>query len=125
MFRIEKIGESHFYIKVLGTFPPSVTTRFINEFNEYTKDCEKFSVIVDGADFILLNLESFKVVLEFLRKNNDRLNKAAYVISKNPLLQKEVQILLNRAESSNRKIVYNLDDAKEWIELEEISVEKQ
>jgi len=48
MYKIEKIGEFHFYIKVLGTFPPSVGERFIEDFNEKTNQLEKFSVIVDG-----------------------------------------------------------------------------
>ena len=43
MYKFEKIGEAHFYLKVLGTFPPSVAEKFINEFNEKTKGLENFS----------------------------------------------------------------------------------
>ncbi len=68
MFRIEKIGENEFYIKALGTMPPSVAERFISEFNEKTKNLSSFSVIVDGLDFILLNLKSFEIILDFLKK---------------------------------------------------------
>jgi hypothetical protein len=124
MFQIEKIGENHYYIKVIGTFPPSVAERFINEFNEKIKELKRFSVIVDGLDFILLNLKSFEIVLDFLKRNNDRLIKSAYIVADNPVLDKEAEILLDRADSPKRKIVKNLDDAKEWIGISEIIIEK-
>jgi len=123
MYRIEKIGENQLYIKVLGTFPPSVAKRFIKEFDKKTKKSKLFSVIIDGVDFILLNLESFKIILDFLKKNNERLYRSAWIISKNPPLDKEIQILLDRAKSPKRKIVQNLDDAKEWIGVTEIIIE--
>lgn len=124
MYKFEKIGETHFYLKVLGTFPPSVAKRFINEFNERTKELKEFSVIVDGLDFILLNLKSFEIVLDFLKKNNDRLVKSAYIVADNPVLNKEAEILLERADSPKRKLVANFDDAKEWIGIEKILIEK-
>lgn len=124
MYRIEKIGENQLYIKALGTFPPPVAEKFIEEFEEKIKELEKFSVIVDGVDIILLNLKSFEIILELLKKNNEKLIRSAYIISKNPPLDKEVQILLERAASSKRKIVRNLDEAKEWIGVEEIMIEK-
>ncbi|GAG56490.1 unnamed protein product [marine sediment metagenome] len=74
-------------------------------------------------DFILLNLESFKIILDFLKKNNERLYRSAWIISKNPPLDIEIQILLDRAKSPKRKIVQNLDDAKEWIGVTEIIIE--
>ena len=123
MYRIEKIGENQFYLKVLGTFPPSVAKRFIKEFNKKTKKSNFFSVIVDGVDFILLNLESFAIILDFLKKNNERLHRSAWIISRNPPLDTEIQILLDRAKSPKRKIVQNLDDAKEWIGVSEIIIE--
>jgi len=75
------------------------------------------------VDFILLNLESFKIILDFLKKNNERLYRSAWIISKNPPLDIEIQILLDRAKSPKRKIVQNLDDAKEWIGVTEIIIE--
>ena len=81
-------------------------------------------MIVDGLDFILLNLKSFEIILEFLKRNNERLVKSAYVIAQNPVLDKEAQILLDRADSPKRKIVDNLDDAKKWIGISEIIIEK-
>jgi len=124
MYRIEKIGKHHLYIKILGTFPPSVAMKFINEFEEKTANLKQYSVIVDGLDFILLNLKSFEIVLEFLIKNNDKLIKSSYVIANNPVLDKEAQILLDRADSPKRKIVGNLDDAKKWVDIGEIIIEK-
>ncbi len=124
MFRIEKIGKSHLYIKALGTFPPSVAERFIDEFEEKVKNLKEFSVIIDGVDFIMLNLKSFEIILNFLKRNNEILVRSAYVISKNPLLDKEIQILLQRADSPKRKIVDNLNDAKDWIGVEKINIKK-
>ena len=123
MYRIEKIGENQFYIKALGTFPPVVAKRFIKDFNKNTKKSKLLSVIVDGMDFILLNIESFKIILDFLRGNNETLDRSAWIISKNPPLDKEIQILLERAKSPKRKIVENLDEAKEWIGVKEIIIE--
>ncbi len=124
MFRIEKIGSNHFYIKVLGTFPPSVTENFLKEFGKQIENFDRISVIVDGADFILLNLKSFEDILNFLKKNNEKLEKSAWIITTNILLDKEIQILLKRAESPKRKIVRNLEEAKRWIGIETIMIEK-
>ncbi|MFX1316353.1 MAG: hypothetical protein ACFE9T_10850 [Promethearchaeota archaeon] len=124
MFRIEKIGKNEYYIKALGTMPPSVAERFIYDFNEKTKNLLSFSVIVDGLDFILLNLKSFEIILEFLKKNNDRLVRSAYIVADNPVLGKEAQILLEKAESPKRKVVSNLDEAKKWIGIEDIIIQK-
>ena len=124
MYKLEKIGKSHFYMKAIGTFPPSVANRFIKEFEEKTKDLKEFSVIVDGLDFILLNLKSFELILDFLKKNNDKLVKSAYIIAKNPVLDKEACILLDKADSPKRKIVDNINDAKKWIGISEIIIEK-
>lgn len=124
MFRIEKIGSNHFYIKVLGTFPPSVTEDFLKEFGKQIENFDRISVIVDGADFILLNLKSFEDILNFLKKNNEKLEKSAWIITTNILLDKEIQILLKKAESPKRKIVRNLEEAKRWIGIETIMIEK-
>lgn len=124
MYRIEKIGENNFYVKALGTFPPSVTEGFINEFEEKIKELKNFSVIIDGVDFILLNLKSFEIILNFLKRNNEKLIKSAWIIGINPILDKEIQILLDRAKSPKRKIVYNLEDAKNWLGIEKIAIEK-
>ncbi|UCC19143.1 MAG: hypothetical protein JSV62_13735 [Promethearchaeota archaeon] len=124
MYKLEKIGESHFYMKAIGTFPPSVANRFIKDFKEKTKYLKEFSVIVDGLDFILLNIKSFEIILDFLKKNNKKLVKSAYIIAKNPVLDKEARILLDKAESPKRKIVNNLNDAKKWIGISEIIIEK-
>jgi len=124
MYKIEKIGKIHFYIKVIGTFPPSVAERFINEFEEITKELNEFSVVVDGLDFILLNLKSFEIILDFLKKNNDRLVRSAYIVADNPVLDKEAQILLERAKSPKRKIVVSLEEAKEWIGIEDIIIKR-
>ena len=124
MYKIEKIGKNYFYLKVIGTFPPSVAEHFINEFEEITKELNEFSVIIDGLDFILLNLKSFEIILDFLKKNNERLVRSAYIIAKNPLLDREAQILLEKADSPKRKIVENFDKAKEWVGLSEVIIQK-
>ncbi|MFW9826168.1 MAG: hypothetical protein ACFFEY_00935 [Candidatus Thorarchaeota archaeon] len=124
MYKFEKIGENHFYLKAIGTFPPSVANRFIKEFKERTKNLKEFSVIVDGLDFILLHVKSFEIILDFLKENNEKLVRSAYIIAQNPILDKEAQILLSKAESPKRKIVSNFNDAKEWIGLKDIIIKK-
>ena len=126
MYRIEIIGENCLYIKTLGTFPKSVAKRFVKEFEEKTKDYKKLIAIIDNLDAILLDIRSFNMILELLKKNNEKLGKSAYVISEHNLpLDKELQILLERAESPNRKIVHNLDEAKEWVGIEDIIIGKE
>lgn len=124
MFRIERIGENCFFVKAIGTFPVSVTKRFIKDFEELTKNLEEFSVIVDGTDFILLKLESFELILDLLKRNNEKLAKSAFVIRDNPPLDVEFQYLLEHAESPKRKIVKNLKEAKRWIGIDEILIQK-
>jgi len=123
MYKIEKIGENIFYIKALGTFPKSVAEQFIKEFKEKIENLENFSAIIDGLDFILLAMKSFDTILKFLKELNTKLVKSAYV-SKSPVLVKKFEILLERAESPNRTIVDNLDDAKKWIGIKEIVIKK-
>ena len=88
------------------------------------EDLERISTIVDGLDLIILNLKSFSKVLKFLQKTNPKLVKAAYVIGKSPVLNKEAEILLERAKSPKRKIVATLDEAKEWVGIEDIVFQK-
>lgn len=123
MYKVEKIGENIFYIKALGTFPKSVAEQFVNEFKEKIKNLEHFSAIIDGLDFILLAMKSFDTILKLLKELNTKLVKSAYV-SKSPVLVKEFEILLERAESPNRIIVDNLDDAKKWIGIKDIVIKK-
>lgn len=124
MYKIEKIGENTFYIKVLGTMPPSVAKKFVKDFKAKTKNLDNFSSVVDGLDLILLNLKSFKIILKLLKKNNKKLIKSGFVIGKSPVLNKEAEILLEQARSSKRKIVATLDEAKDWVGIKEIVIHK-
>jgi len=123
MYKIEKIGENIFYIKALGTFPKSVAEQFVKEFKEKIENLENFSAIIDGLDFILLAMKSFDTILKLLKELNTKLVKSAYV-TKSPVLVKEFEILLERAESPNRTIVGNLDDAKKWLGIKDIVIKK-
>ena len=125
MYRIEKIGENCFYIKTLGTFPPSVAERFIQDFNEITKGLPEFCTIIDNLDAILLDVHSFNIILDLMIKSNERLIKSAFVISQNPPLDKEFQLLLEKAASPKRKIVRNLEEAKKWVGLEDIIIQRE
>lgn len=121
MYQIEKLNDTSFYIKATGTFPPPVAERFIKEFGELTKDIhDKLSIIVDIADAILLSIDSIEIILELLKKNNKKLFRSAFIIAKNPPLSEEFKYLLDRAHSPKRKIVSNLEEAKEWIGIEKI-----
>jgi hypothetical protein len=124
MYKIEKIGENTFYIKVLGTMPPSVAKKFVKDFKAKTKNLDNFSSVVDGLDLILLNLKSFKIILKLLKKNNKKLIKSGFVIGKSPVLNKEAEILLEQARSSKRKIVATLDEAKDWVGIKDIIIHK-
>ena len=94
MFRIENISENCLYIKAIGTFPPPVAENFVEKFEEKTKEMKKFGIIVDLLDASLLNFKSFNIILELLKKDNEKLEKSAFVIAKNPPLDAEFQILL-------------------------------
>ncbi|MBY9021225.1 MAG: hypothetical protein KGD67_09215 [Candidatus Lokiarchaeota archaeon] len=125
MYQIEKINDTCFLIKATGTFPPPVAERFIKEFKEVTKNInENLSIIVDITDAILLSIDSIEIVLELLKRNNDRLFRSAFIIEKNPPLNEEFKYLLDHAQSPKRKIVSNLEEAKEWIGIDKITVNK-
>ena len=120
MYQIEKINDTCFYIKATGTFPPPVAERFITEFEELTKNIhDKLSIIVDVTDAILLSVNSVEIILELLKKNK-KLFRSAFIIAKNPPLSEEFKYILDRAKSPKRKIVSNLEEAKEWIGIEKV-----
>ena len=125
MYQIEKIGDNSFYIKAIGTFPLTVTERFVIEFEDLIKNIhENLYVIIDITEAILLRIESIALILDLLKRNNEKLNKSAFIISKNPPLGVEFKYLLEHAESSKRKIVSSLEDAKEWISIGDIIFKK-
>ena len=124
MYRIEKLIKSHFYIKAIGDFPPSMAKKFIAEFTELTHSIKKdLRVIVDISDAILLNINSIELILDLL-KVNQKLYKSAFLISFNPPLGEEFKYLFKKAQSEKRKIVHSLEDAKKWIEIENIDIKK-
>lgn len=125
MYQIEKINDTCFYIKATGTFPPPVAERFIKEFEEITKDInENLSIIVDITDAILLSINSIELILELLKRDNERLFRSAFIIGKNPPLNEEFKYLLDHAKSPKRKIVANIEKAKEWIGIDKIVFKK-
>ncbi len=125
MYQIEKINDTCFYIKATGTFPPPVAERFIKEFKELTKDVnENLSIIVDITDAILLSIGSIDLILELLKRGNERLFRSAFIIEKNPPLSEEFKYLIDHAQSPKRKIVSNLEEAKEWIGIDKVVVKK-
>ena len=125
MYQIEKISDTCFLIKATGTFPPPVAERFVKEFEELTKEINvNLSIIVDITGAILLSIDSIEIILELLKKNNEKLFRSAFIIAKNPPLSEEFKYLLDRAQSPKRKIVSNLVEAKEWIGIEKIVVKK-
>jgi len=125
VYQIEKIGKSYFYIKAIGDFPPPMAKKFVIEFRELTYDIDKdLRVIVDISDAILLNINSIELILNLLKENNQRLYKSAFIISYNPPLGEEFRYLFEKAQNDKRKIVHSLDEAKEWIEIEDIILKK-
>jgi len=124
MYRIEKVGENVLYVKALGMFPPSVAQSFVKEFSEVIHEMENFSVIVDGTDFLFVKPDSFEIVIDLLKQDNKKLIKAAYVVDKNPPLSAEIQYILDQADSDKRKIVKTLDEAKEWVGISDIVIQR-
>jgi len=76
---------------------------------------EGLRVIVDITDAILLHINSIEIVLNLLQKDNDKLHRSAFIISGNPPLNEEFKYFLDKADNPKRKVVSNLDEAKEWI----------
>lgn len=125
MYQIEKIDNSHFYIKAVGDFPPPMAKKFLAEFKELTNDIDKdLRVIVDISEAILLNISSIELILNLLKENNQKLYKSAFVISYNPPLGEEFKYLFEKAQNDKRKLVHSLDEAKDWIEIEDIIIKK-
>jgi hypothetical protein len=125
MYQIEKIDDNSFYIKAIGTFPPPVAENFVKEFNELTKNIDSnLKVIVDITDAIFLKIESIKIILDLLKRDNEKLFRSAFIISENPPIDEEFKYLIEKAQSDKRKIVSNLTEAKEWIGIEELVIKK-
>ena len=126
MYQIEKLEENKFYIKATGTFPPPVAKRFVKEFRELTENAKNdLCIIVDITDAILLKFDSIEILLELLKENNKKLYRSAFIIERNPPLSKEMKYILEKAASPKRKIVSNLEEAKEWIGIEELIIKKK
>ncbi len=125
MYQIEKLSDTCFYIKAIGTFPLPVAQRFVKDFEENTKTIKKnLCVIVDISDAIFLKIESLNTILDLLKRDNDRLYRTAFIVSNNPPLNTEFSFLLDKAKSPKRKIVSKLEEAKEWIGLSKIIIKK-
>ncbi|MBD3339355.1 MAG: hypothetical protein GF353_09615 [Candidatus Lokiarchaeota archaeon] len=124
MYKIEKIGENVFYCKGLGNFPPSVAKRFSEEFLGIIEELENYSVIIDTLSMDFLKLDSLEILLDLLEKSKSRLVRSAFIISNNPPLSKEIKYLLENSYTLKRKIVENYDDAKKWVEIDEIIIQR-
>ncbi|TFF83990.1 MAG: hypothetical protein EU552_01930 [Promethearchaeota archaeon] len=123
MYRIEKLNKSHFYLKAIGDFPPPLAKKFVAEFKKLTLSIkEDLRVIVDISDAILLNINSIELILDLLKDNNQKLYKSAFIISNNPPLSQEFKYLFEKAQSEKRKLVHSLEEAKQWIEIENINI---
>ena len=126
MYQIEKLQENKFYIKATGTFPPPVAEQFVKEFNALTKNArDNLSIIIDITDAILLKFDSIEIILDLLKRNNNRLYRSAFIIAQNPPLSKEIEYILEKADSPKRKIVSSLEEAKKWIGVEEVIIKKK
>lgn len=120
------LQENKFYIKATGTFPPPVSERFVKEFEELTKDVQNgLCVIIDIEDAIFLTLDSIYIILDLLKRNNEKLQRSAFIISKNPPLREEMKYLLEKASSPKRKIVSSLEEAKNWIGIDKVIFKKK
>ena len=124
MYQLEKIGENSFFFKVIGSFPPSIAEEAIEDFLSITKDVDNFSAIIDISDGRLISLNSIEIVVDFFKNNEPKLAKSAIIISENPPLDSEFKYILERVNSTKRKIVNNLEEAKKWLGIEDIIIKK-
>ena len=124
MYQLEKIGENSFFFKVIGSFPPSIAEEAIEDFLSITKDVDNFSAIIDISDGRLISLNSIEIVVDFFKNNEPKLAKSAIIISENPPLDSEFKYILERVNSTKRKIVNNLEEAKKWLGIEDIIIQK-
>ena len=124
LYQLEKIGDASFLFKAIGSFPPSIAEEAIEDFLKITKDMSMFSAIIDLTDVRLISFNSIELVVEFFKKNEPKLVKSAVVISENPPLDTELEYILKQVNSTKRKIVSNLDEAKNWIGIDEIIIQK-
>ncbi|MBD3197290.1 MAG: hypothetical protein GF317_19705 [Candidatus Lokiarchaeota archaeon] len=124
MYKIENIGKNKFYLKVIGSFPPSVATKFAEEFLKLIEDLDTFSIIIDLLDEILIKIDSIDIILDLLKETGKKVERSAFLISNNPPLTEEAKYVLKLAKSDKRKIVSNLDEAKEWLGISDIVIKR-
>ena len=124
MYQLEKIGENSFLFKAIGSFPPSIAEEAIEDFLKITKHMSEFSAIIDLTDARLINFNSIELVVDFFKNNETKLLKSAVIISENPPLDVEFEYILKQVNSMKRKIVSNLEEAKKWIGIDKIIVQK-
>ena len=124
MYQLEIIGDTSFLFKAIGSFPPSIAEEAIEDFLKITKEMSEFSAIIDLTDARLINFNSIELLVEFIKNNEPKLIKSAVIISENPPLDTEFEYILNQVNSAKRKIVRNLDDAKKWIGIDKIIIQK-
>ena len=124
LYQLDKMDENCFYLKAIGKFPPVEAERFVNDFRDRTKNIDNFCVLVDILDASHLDGRSIDIILNLLKENNKKLEKSAFIISNNPPLDVEIQYLIEKAASPKRKIVTNLDEAKDWLGITNIIIKK-
>jgi hypothetical protein len=122
MYKIEKIGRNDFYIKVMGLFPPQAAKRFSQKFLSEIEGLDKVRVIIDLLDAILIKISSLDIIIDLLKKTEEKLEKSAFCVPHNPPLKEELKYVLENAQSSKRKIVKTLDEAKGWTGIPKIII---
>jgi len=124
MYQLEKIGENSFFFKVIGSFPPSIAEEAIEDFLKITNSMTDFSAIIDLSDARLVNFDSIEIVIEFFKNNEPKLAKSAIIISENPPLDSEFVYILDKVKSVKRRIVNNLEEAKKWLGIDDVFIQK-
>ena len=124
MYQLEKIGETSFLFKAIGSFPPSIAREAIEDFLKITSKMSQFSAIIDLSGVSLIKFDSIELIVEFFKNNEPKLVNSAVVISKNPPLDTEFEYILNKVNSAKRKIVNSLEEARKWLGLNEIRIQK-
>jgi len=105
-------------------FPPSIAEAAFKEFKSEIDGKDEFSIIIDLTDGIFVSIKSITPIIEFFKSNEIKLVKSAVIIGLNPPLDAEMAYILEKVNSPKRKIVKSLDEAKEWVGIDEIIFKK-
>ncbi|TFF99669.1 MAG: hypothetical protein EU541_04385 [Promethearchaeota archaeon] len=125
MYKIENLGGNAFYIKIMGRIPLQAAEGFSKKFLKEIEGMNNVRVIIDLLDSNLVKIASLDTIIELMNITEERLGRSAFCVPHNPPLREELKYVLEKAQSPKRKIVYSLEEAKQWTGISEIIIKKE